>query len=178
MARFAFRIVLASLSMVFLSTLVAYALVRSANDVWRTPEMPALPLGLVATTALLGGISLALERARAHLRRNAVARALVALEVAALGAIGFLAGQALNWHHMALPVGASPTLYPFTFYMLTGTHAAHVLGGLVPLALVIGRATRGEYSSSRCQGVDLCAQYWHYLGGVWLVILGALWLGS
>jgi len=175
---FAFRIFLASLTMIFGATLVAFAIVRNSNDVWRTPDMPALPLGLVACTVLLGGISWSLERALARYRRNDLSGAQMELKMAAVFAVGFLAGQALNWQQMLVPVTTARTLYPFTFYMLTGTHALHVLGGLVPLGVVLWRTSRGDYSSSRHQGVMLCAQYWHYLGAVWLVLLAALFWGT
>jgi cytochrome c oxidase subunit 3 len=175
---FAFRILLASLTMIFLATLLAYALIRSHNELWRTPEMPPLPLGLVGATILLGGVSLALELALRHLRRNDLRGARAVLEVAALCGFGFLAMQAINWQQMVMPEGAPRTLYPFTFYMLTGTHALHVVGGLVPLAVVYQRARREEYSSSRYHGVTICAQYWHYLGVVWLVLMAALWTGT
>jgi cytochrome c oxidase subunit 3 len=70
------------------------------------------------------------------------------------------------------------SLYPYTFYMLTGLHAAHVVGGLVPLTLVMSRARRREYSSSSHEGVQLCVHYWHYLGVVWLVLFSALELST
>ncbi len=177
-ATFAFRILLASLSMIFLATLVAYAIVRGSNEVWRTSEMPTLPLGLLASTVLLIGVSAALERARRQFRDNDPQRARVALQIAGVASVAFLVGQALNWQQMNVPAGPVRTLYVFTFYMLTGTHALHAIGGLVPLALVMWRAERGEYSSSNHHGVTLCAQYWHYLGVVWLVLLAALWWGS
>ena len=62
--------------------------------------------------------------------------------------------------------------YAFTFYWLTALHAAHVVGGFVPLGIVIARARRRQYSSSRYEGVRLCKQYWDYLGVVWIVLLG------
>jgi len=69
-------------------------------------------------------------------------------------------------------------LYPFTFYMLTGLHAAHVVGGFIPLGITIGNARRRRYTSSHYEGVWLCRQYWDFLGVVWVVLLATLWIAT
>ena len=70
------------------------------------------------------------------------------------------------------------TLYGFTFYMLTGLHALHVIGGFVPLVIVLNKAKGREYSSSNHEGVKLCAQYWDYLGVIWLCLLSVLYFAT
>ena len=50
------------------------------------------------------------------------------------------------------------------FYILTGVHGVHVLGGLVALAAALKRRHL----------TGLCAGYWHFMGGVWLYILFVL----
>jgi cytochrome c oxidase subunit 3 len=62
--------------------------------------------------------------------------------------------------------------------MLTGLHAAHVLGGFIPLGIVLGRADRRRYSSSEHEGPRLCRQYWDYLFVVWVILLTALFLAT
>ena len=48
----------------------------------------------------------------------------------------------------------------------------------MPLVLVHAKLTRQDYSSSRHDGVTFTVQYWHYLGIVWLLLLGVLtWVG-
>ncbi|MBB3048646.1 cytochrome c oxidase subunit 3 [Litorivivens lipolytica] len=53
------------------------------------------------------------------------------------------------------------------FYMLTGVHATHIIGGLFAL-LLVGR----KYLAGADTGVALraCATYWHYLFVLWLVL--------
>ena len=99
------------------------------------------------------------------------------LTAAAVGAGLFLLTQSANWFAMRPPDDA-PSLYLATFYILTGVHALHVIGGFVPLGIVLYRATRRQYSSSSHEGLSLCAQYWHYLGAVWLVLVATLYLGN
>jgi cytochrome c oxidase subunit 3 len=92
----------------------------------------------------------------------------------------FVLGQAQNWRSMygATLASDARTLYGFTFYMLTGLHALHVLGGFVPLLVVLGKAKRREYSSSNHEGVKLCAQYWDYLALVWLILISVLYFAT
>ena len=55
------------------------------------------------------------------------------------------------------------------FYLLTGLHGLHILGGLVALgARRPARLGRGRRRGSSGFGVELCATYWHFLLLVWL----------
>jgi cytochrome c oxidase subunit 3 len=84
----------------------------------------------------------------------------------------FLVNQVINWFAM-INIKLPPTsrnLFTFTFYMLTGLHAAHVIGGLIQLSVVTVRAYRGAYSPSYHPGVTYSVMYWHFLDIVWLVM--------
>jgi cytochrome c oxidase subunit 3 len=170
---------LASLSVLFASALVLVTLTHAHAQLWRTAEMPALPRGLLVSSAAIAILSGALSRAEAHLRKNQLVSFERALWVALLAVAAFLFAQSLNWAEMAqgYRVGRL-TLYPFAFHLLTGLHALHVLGGLVPLGKVIAGAGRREYSSAHHQAVKLTAWYWHFLAATWFVLLGALWAMS
>ena len=173
-------VLFASLSVLFTASLVAYLVTRLRADVWQTPAMPALPRGLLVSTATLVALSFCVERALSAIRHNRHESLVKNLWLSLLFAVAFLGGQSMNWLYMqqaALAPGTR-TLYPFTFFLLTGLHAAHIAGGFVPLGIVLARARRREYSSSNHEGVRLCAQYWHYLGVVWLVLLGTLYVAT
>ncbi len=169
-----------SISMLFGASIVGYLITRSQNDIWRTATMPGLPLGLFASTAILAGLSLAMHRALRAVRENRFERLQWALTLALFFGVAFVLAQALNWRAMYAATTATDarTLYGFTFYMLTGLHAAHVVGGFVPLYIVLNKAKRREYSSSNHEGVKLCTQYWDYLGVVWCILLGVLYFAT
>ena len=170
----------ASLSVLFTASIVAYLVTRFSAEVWQTASMPALPHGLFASTATLIGLSWCIQKAVVAIQHNRHEALLKNLWLTFLFAFAFLIGQGLNWTYMrgATLAPGIRTLYPFTFYLLTGLHAAHIVGGFVPLGIVIGRARRREYSSSNHEGVSLCAQYWHYLGVVWLILFTTLKLAT
>src|SRR4051812_2228760 len=143
-----------TLSMLFGASVVGYLITRSQNDVWKTASMPGLPLGLVASSILLAALSGAVHVALRAVRQNRFERLQRALTVALLLGVAFVLGQAENWRSMygAAVATDARTLYAFTFYMLTGLHAVHVIGGFVPLLVVLGKAKRREYSSSNHEG--------------------------
>lgn len=170
-------ILFCSMSVLFVATIVGFWFMRLSAPEFRAPGLPDLPRGLLFSTGLIGLTSLAVASAQIAVRKNqleAVRRWL--LVAGALGAL-FLFMQGANWLAMRPPTDA-PSLYLATFYLLTGVHALHVLGGFVPLGIVIHQASRRQYSSSRHEGLSLCAQYWHYLGGVWLVLVVMLYVGN
>lgn len=179
-AQLGLYVFLASLTVLFGASLVGYLVTRAGSGVWRPPGVPGLPAGLWVSSVLVIAISVALEAARVAARKNQ-RRALRRRLGLGLGlALAFLAAQLQNWREMyavMLTVDVR-SLFPDTFYLLTGLHAAHVIGGLVPLGIVWYRATQNEYSSSRHEGVALCVQYWHFLTAVWAVLFLALKLGS
>ena len=180
MRQLAMIVLFASLTVLFTASIVAYLITRFRADIWQTQFMPALPHGLFASTLTLIGLSWFAQKAVVAIEHNRHEALLKNLWLTLLFACAFLVGQTLNWSYMrdaTVPQGAR-TLYPFTFFLLTGLHAAHVLGGFVPLGIVLGRARRREYSSSNHEGVRLCAQYWHYLGVVWLVLFTTLKLAT
>lgn len=179
-ASLALTILMASMTMLFAASIVGYLITRAQNPVWRVAGMPGLPWGLFLSTALIAVVSAAFRQAVVSARRNHYEALDRWLWVAGGAALVFLLVQALNWKVMmsAEATVAVRTLYAFTFYMLTGLHAAHVLGGFVPLGVVIKKARARQYSSSHHEGLRLCRRYWDYLGLVWLVLLFVMVLGS
>ena len=167
------------LTVLFSGTIIAYLVTRMQSPVWRTAQMPGLPLGLWGSTVLLVGVSASMHWSLRSAKKNGYDSLTKALWLSMLFAAAFLAGQTLNWTQMQ-PGLAAPTksLYIFTFYMLTGLHALHVLGGFVPLGFVITRAHRREYSSSRHEGLKFCVQYWDFLFVVWLILLFTMYLAT
>lgn len=176
--QFGVIVIMASMTVLFTATIIAYVWTRVVNPVWKTPDMPELPLGLFASTAMIAGISISMHRAMLDVRRNRTESLMRDLWLALAFGVGFITGQIFNWRTMepGMHANVPHPLYPFTFYMLTGLHAAHVVGGFIPLCIVIARASKQRYTSSEHEGVRLIRQYWDFLGVVWLVLLATLFI--
>jgi cytochrome c oxidase subunit 3 len=86
--------------------------------------------------------------------------------------VSFLAGQWLVWRELAASgfyVSTSPS--SSFFYLLTGMHGIHLLGGILAL-LAAGAASllRKSVESSGVM-VDVTAWYWHFMTFLWVYIL-------
>lgn len=173
---------LVTLGVLFVATILGYLVVRLNPDP-AEPFMPAdappLPrLLLFSTVALMasGATMHGTVRAiRSGMRERAARLAAATLALA----LGFLALQAWAWIDLwRAELRIEDSLYAWSFYVLTGLHAAHVLGGLVPLVVVCVRARAGRYSPAHPEGAVYCAMYWHFLDAAWLALYATLWLGS
>jgi len=169
-------IFLAALSVLFLASIAGYLIVRTKAPAWPPPGMPRLPGGLWLATGLLllGSVTVHLALSKIRLgQRTAAVRWLVATTTLA---VAFLLAQGWNWWDLiaARMTATTKNLYAFTFFMLTGLHAAHVIGGVVLLGVVTARAAQGRYGSGRHGGITYAAMYWHFLDVVWIVLFAVL----
>jgi cytochrome c oxidase subunit 3 len=172
-------VLLASLTMLFAAGVVGYLVIRARAEAWPPPGVPSLPGGLWLSTVLILLSSATLHWAVDGIRHDDRRALRMGLTATAVLGLAFLASQTLSWFALVAAEGRpQANLYAFTFFVLTVLHALHVVGGLVPLGLVTARAWRGAYTRERHAGVEYTAIYWHYLGGVWLVLFAVLQLGS
>jgi cytochrome c oxidase subunit 3 len=86
----------------------------------------------------------------------------------------FVAGQYVAWSQLraeGLYLATNPS--SSFFYVLTVTHALHVLGGLGGLVYVIRKLGK---ASLRRSTLDAAARYWHFMDLLWLYLLLLLWV--
>ena len=91
-----------------------------------------------------------------------------------LGA-GFLVGQLLAWsemRHSGIFVGTNPS--SSFFYVLTGTHGLHLLGGVLALAYAGITSLLRKPLVTRFLVVDVTALYWHFMDFLWIYIFALL----
>lgn len=167
-------LVLASISVLFVATALAVIITHAQAPAQARAAEGAVPWGVVGSSVFLAALSYCLHCALLAVRRNLLSRCLQQLSRAGGLALAFLAAQTLNLGHLAALEAGQKSPFAVAFVLLVGIHALHVIGGLVPLGLVLLKVHRREYSSSRHEGLRLCAQYWHYLGVVWLFLLATL----
>ena len=91
-----------------------------------------------------------------------------------LGA-GFLVGQLLAWEqlrHLGIFVSSNPS--SSFFYVLTGTHGLHLLGGVLALAYAGISSLLRKPLVTRFLVVDVTALYWHFMDFLWIYIFALL----
>lgn len=158
---------LGTVTMLFIGFTSAYVLRRASAD-WR-PLAP--PPFLWANTAVLLLSSALLQVSRARLDARGTRAARPWLAAAGLLGLAFLAGQVGLWRELVAGgahLRSGP--HPAFFFVLSGTHAAHLLGGLVWFAVAAVRARRWDVAEGR-GSLSLLALYWHFLGLVWLYLV-------
>jgi cytochrome c oxidase subunit 3 len=155
----------------------AYSMRLQMADWWPLP----VPGVLWFNTGLLIASSLTLEWTKAAARHADRARVRAGLLTGGGFAIAFLVGQLLAWRQLSAEgyFLASNPANSF-FYLITGLHGLHVLGGLMALARTIVRARQTVDTDKLRLSVELCAIYWHFLLFVWLVLFALLtgWAGD
>jgi cytochrome c oxidase subunit III len=127
-------------------------------------------------TAMLFFSSATMQAARRAVKLNQRVRVSGFLLAGGAFALLFLGGQLLAWHQLrdsgygltSGPAGAF-------FYVLTGVHGLHLLGGLgVWLKTVARMRSRAVELIDVRLSIELCTVYWHYLLLVWLVMFALL----
>lgn len=177
--RFGMWVFLIVLAVLFVSAILGYLVVRIDNgDAFIPADAPPPPPILLLSTAMLV-VSSATMQAALRAGRSGDPRQGSWMAATMLLALGFLAVQAYAWMELyRANLAISDNLYAWTFYVLTGLHAAHVLGGLPPMLITTWRASRAAYGPDDHRGITYCAMYWHFLDGIWVVLYATLVLGS
>jgi cytochrome c oxidase subunit 3 len=140
-----------------------------------------MPRLLWLSTALIVLSSFAFEIARRTLKsgnRGAYQRFLL---LTVLLGLGFLVTQWLAWRQLVglgIYVGTNP--HSSFFYVLTGAHGLHLLGGVLALDYLLLRSWRRGNEvhgvAKRQAIVNAVALYWHFMGGLWIYLFLLLFL--
>jgi cytochrome c oxidase subunit 3 len=167
------RVFLAVVGSFFALFISAYTMRMQLPD-WRALPLPPI---LWLNTIMLVLSSIALHGAKVAVRRGERTELKVCLIAAGISALAFLSGQLVAWQELANE-GYRLTANPANdfFYVLTGAHGLHLLGGVVALARTTERAWRVPAAERLRLPVELCATYWHFLLLLWLVLL-SIWVG-
>ncbi|MFQ5767496.1 MAG: heme-copper oxidase subunit III [Acidobacteriota bacterium] len=166
-------VALVPILMLFLGLFSAYVVRRGLADDWKAVALPPL---LWPNTAVLVISSLTLERARRNIREGGAVSFWLWFSFL-LGA-AFLWGQVTVWHQMqaaGISLGFSP--HGSFFYVLSGSHAVHLILGLLALLAAAAWPSTGLTKISRRTMVRGAAVYWHFLDMVWvgLFLLVFIW---
>ncbi len=94
-----------------------------------------------------------------------------------MGAI-FIGGQVFEYAelvHEGLHIGANP--YASVFYITTGFHGLHVIGGLIAFLFLLGRMfVARRFTQHEATTAIVCSYYWHFVDVVWVVLFGIIYI--
>ncbi|MBL8174371.1 MAG: cytochrome c oxidase subunit 3 [Bryobacterales bacterium] len=160
---------LCSVIMFFGAFTSAMVVRRGASNDWKGIPAPDL---LWVNTGILALSSVAVEKARRHLREGNRKNFNIAWSTASLLGALFIAGQILVWKDLRA-AGVFLNSHPGSafFYVGTVAHAAHLAGGWIAMAFLNWQALRWTLGPGKRTAVDVASIYWHFLGLLWVYLL-------
>lgn len=160
-------VMLTAIIMLFGGLSSAFIVLRGV-PAWQNIAIPQL---MWLNTLVLILSSVTIEFSRWAVRSNR--RGTMKLWLAVSGMLGscFLIGQVVVWQQLVRAgVYLPSTLHSSFFYILTGLHGIHLLGGMAGLGWVLTRAFRNHLTSSNYEPLRLCATYWHFMDLLWVYL--------
>lgn len=177
--KFGIWLFLASEVMLFGSLFSAYLLLRTGAESWPVQSsILNIPLATLNTIILISS-SVTMVMSWAALKMNDLAKFKLYMGITFLCGVGFMVVKGFEYaskfeHH----------LYPSTnnfigiYFLLTGLHGLHVLGGMIVNGYFWGPGakmwkTEPEKFTNR---VEVAGLYWHFVDLVWIFLFPILYL--
>jgi cytochrome c oxidase subunit 3 len=153
--------------MLFAGLTSAYIVLRGTPG-WEAVPMPPVLWG---DTVVLLASSISIEFARRSVRKNRLAAMNQWLVVSGILGFAFLVGQVIAWRQLVdAGVYLQSTLHSSFLFVLTSVHGIHLLGGIVALLVVLGKARIGYLTAADHEPLALCATYWHFMDVLWVYL--------
>src|SRR5438034_19280 len=160
-------ILLTAIIMLFAGLSSAYIVLRGLPT-WQNIALPSL---LWPNTAVLVLSSLTIELSKGAVRKNQLQAMKAWLALSGVLGLIFIAGQLAAWRQLVhAGVYLPSTLQSSFFYVLTGLHGLHLLGGIAGLSFVLFKALRNRLTVFDHEPLKLCATYWHVIGALWVYL--------
>ena len=144
-----------------------------ATGPWPPPDVDLnIPLSLTFTLILVAssftcqwGV-FAAERGDVHAMRRWYSLTL------AMGTV-FVAGQLYEYSHHDFTLSTHD--YGSVYYLTTGFHMLHVIGGLIAFVVVLTRSGFGRYTHEQATSAIVTSYYWHFVDVVWIALYATIY---
>jgi len=92
--------------------------------------------------------------------------------------LAFVLGQANEYRILVTEHGTSisSSTYGSVFYLTTGFHALHVIGGLIAFVFLLIRSTMGRFTPAQATAAIVVSYYWHFVDVVWVGLFATIYL--
>ncbi len=173
--KFTLWVAVGSIMMMFAGLTSAY-IVKSNQASWLPIEMPKV---FWYSTIVILLSSLIVHMALLAFKNREMNRYRLLIATTTILGVVFIVLQYLGFHQLWVSgitlrgSGAGQFLY-----VITGLHAAHVVGGIIVLIVMFIKAFFGASRNYSSVPVDLAATYWHFVDFLWLYLfVFFMWIG-
>jgi len=167
-----------SIVMMFAAFTSAY-IVRQGEGNWLLFE---LPNALWYSTGIILLSDATMHWAYISSKRDKQLHLRIAVVLTAILGIAFLYAQVYAWGELVQAkvffAGDQSNPSGSFLYVLTGLHALHLAGGLVFLAVLCVYTFLGRVHAQNMTKIEMCATYWHFVGGLWAYLFVFLLLNN
>jgi len=161
--------------LMFFMALASAFLVRRGGPDWRPVHIPVL---LWVNTLVLLASSGTLEMARKKLAHADVTGFRRFWLITTILGVIFLIGQVVAWRVLVkqgIYLASNPA--SSFFYIFTGAHGLHLLGGVGAL-IYVARRNYDAAKITRTVAAEVTSYYWHFMDALWLFLLALMWIGK
>ncbi len=159
-----------SIVMLFAGLTSAY-IVRADNGNWLVFNLPSIS---IISTAIIITSSLTMFVAQRAIKKDNYSLTSLGLFLTLGLGIAFFFTQIEGWKQLTAQgiyfVGKYSNASGSFLYLIALVHLAHMIGGLIALAVSLTKALLKKYSASDYLGIELTAIYWHFLDLLWVYL--------
>ena len=98
------------------------------------------------------------------------------LAPAASGPAGLAPADDAGAAHALIPEPANARIFFSIYFLMTGLHGIHVLGGMGAMIWLFVLASRGAFDGGRFTRVHMVGLYWHLVDLIWIYLFLLLYL--
>ncbi len=161
--------------LMFFMALASAFLVRRGGADWVPVHIPML---IWANTIVLVVSSGTLELARKKLAQTDVQGFRRFWLITTILGVVFLIGQVVAWRILVkqgIYLASNPA--SSFFYIFTGAHGLHLLGGVAALVFV-ARRNFDAAKITRTVAAEITSYYWHFMDALWLFLVALMYVGK
>ena len=166
--KYSLWIAMGSITMMFIGFTSAYV-VKRAQANWFTFQLPVI---FWISTAIIVSSSVTVQMAVKQFKNRQMQRYKQLITLTAVLGVAFAVCQWIGFmqmNDMGLPLNG-PASVSF-IYVIVSVHLLHVLGGVIALLIMFGRAFRTRVRVYSPVPIEVAATYWHFVDALWIYLL-------
>lgn len=165
--KFTLWVAIGSITMMFAGFTSAY-IVKSNMAGWQAVQVPKI---FYFSTALILASSLTLYLAGEAFKQRLMSRYRSLISITAVLGLAFVSTQFMGFAELwAQKVTLKDSVAGAFFYIITGVHALHVLGGVIALFVIFARAFSSKTRYYSSVPVEVVSVYWHFVDILWIYL--------